>query len=231
MNDTEQPGRWRDELRPYLPSRGAAEALCTGSAALVGRGWAWITAEDWRTALTRLGYVGAGGYVTVYMLAHTAVPPYVLPIGTVAWCAAAWMHATPNEPDEDEAEPEAPGQDEDEEPVVQARAVSLEELCALVRTIAQGGAGAHLSALAEHLPDGPHDASAVRALCAAHGVPVSKSVRQPGRSVSTGVRVADLPPAPRASPAAPAVGVVASGQDAATGSTTTTATAREEGAA
>ncbi|MFC5144275.1 hypothetical protein [Streptomyces aureoversilis] len=222
MNDTEQPGRWRDELRPYLPSRGAVEALCTGSAALVGRGWAWITAEDWRTALSCLGYVAAGGYVAVYVLAHTAVTPYVLPTGTVAWCAAAWMHAPPSEPEPDEDEPEEPEQDQDDEPVAQAPVLSSEELCALVRTIARGGAGAHLSALAEHLPGGPHDASAVRALCAAHGVPVSNSVRQPGRAVSTGVRVVDLPPAPRASPAAPGVGVAAAGQDAATDSTTAT---------
>ncbi|MCF3101437.1 hypothetical protein IPZ58_07565 [Streptomyces roseoverticillatus] len=209
----------------------AAQRLTLGSVALAqriaGGVCAWCSRSyrrdltGWRASLgpgvRSLIILGGGVMAARQVRDH----PGLLWLLAPAWCAAAWSAGSeaPVMPQHEEAvegEPEAQDGAPEE--------VTLDELASLVRELAQDGAGAHLSVLAEHLPGGPHDTAAVRALCATHGVPVSKSVRQPGRGVSTGVKVADLPLLSPAPPEGPAVAVVDAGQDATTDPATATAT-------
>ncbi|WP_030262055.1 hypothetical protein [Streptomyces violens] len=193
------PGRARVDLRPYLPNREVVGALFTGSAALIGRGWAWITAEDWKEALARLGYVGAGGYVAAY-LAWTH-PAYGMPVAVVGWCAAAWMHAPSPPPaerpasfdeDDDQEELELDEDQEDASP-------TPELVAALVRKLA--GAehqGAHLDDLIATGALGDWEKADLKAALLAWGVPVEEGLklRFNGRQrVRMGVRVRDLPAA------------------------------------
>ncbi|MEU1673374.1 hypothetical protein ABZ752_15255 [Streptomyces roseifaciens] len=212
------------------PLRHIAHRLRTGSKVLGLRlrdsACTWC-AKSYRHDLTgikaALGPIARGcllagaGWLATYVV---AAAPDTLLIITFAWGIAAWKVA-PAQPGVPGEEPRAaqptPGQE-------RTAAVGLDELCALVRELAQKGAGAHLSALAEHLPGGPWDTAAVRALCAQHGVPVADSVRQPGRGVSTGVRVGDLPPLSPAPSEELAVAVVAAGQGGTTDRATATTT-------
>ncbi|MGK5728947.1 hypothetical protein [Streptomyces sp. URMC 124] len=207
-----------------------AHRLWTGSEVLGLRLWnracSWC-AKSYRHDLTGLkaalgpiargGLIAGAGWLATY---GVAAAPDVLLIIALAWGIGAWNMAPVQRPASGEEAPAALSETEQEGPAL----IGKDELCALVRKLAQGGAGAHLSALAEHLPDGPHDASAVRALCTQHGVPVAKSVRQSGRGVSTGVKVADLPPLSPLPPEGRAVAVVVAGQDGTTGAATTTTT-------
>ncbi|MCB5168015.1 hypothetical protein LG634_24705 [Streptomyces bambusae] len=139
-----------------------------------------------------------------------------------AAAAAAWRAGDPHR-----APADTPTEDPAETP---AAPVDAATLAAAVRTLAAGGQGAHIAALAAHLTKTtgqPVTPAAVRASCKAAGIPVTPSVRQPGRRVSTGVAVTDLPqPLPNPSPD-PAEAVVVAGQDTTTGGTTATATPAE----
>lgn len=96
--------------------------------------------------------------------------------------------------------------------------VPAAELVALAHHLLDGAPGVHLATLAGALGGG-HTTATVRALCAAHGIPVRPSVRDASRRVSPGVHRADLPPLPEPLPDAaksPDVAVVAAGQPATT---------------
>ncbi|MFE5868785.1 hypothetical protein ACFQ6V_09040 [Streptomyces roseifaciens] len=212
------------------PLRHIAHRLRTGSQVLGLRlrdGTCTWCAKSYRHDLTgikaALGPIARGcllagaGWLATYVV---AAAPDTLLIVAFAWGIGAWKVA-PAQPGVPGEEPHAAQPTPDQEGTA---TVGVDELCALVRELAQKGAGAHLSALAEHLPGGPWDTAAVRALCAEHGVPVAGSVRQPGRGVSTGVRVGDLPPLSPPPSEELAVAVVAAGQDGTTDPATATTT-------
>ncbi|KAB7850147.1 hypothetical protein [Streptomyces mobaraensis] len=199
------PGRWRAELRPYLPPREAIDALCTGSVAMVGRGWAWITAEDWRAALRRLGYTGVTGYVVVYTAAHTPAAPYALPAGVLLWCCAAWMHAPAEAP---RAHPvvQQPGDDTDafdgptEEPAVTALdPLEPDAFLDRLRTLIGDRNGVLLRTLVADLHEAgiPADwgVPEARSLCTSLGVPVKGAIKVAGET-SVGVHRSALPAPP-----------------------------------
>ncbi|MBH1938944.1 hypothetical protein I5Q34_32585 [Streptomyces sp. AV19] len=175
-------------------------------------GWRAALGPAFRTVLLLAGLAEAGRLVIAHPAALWALTP--------VWSAAAWRTGQAATP----APAESPDNTVEDPPPVTEPALTKEEFSALVRKLAQGGAGAHLSALAEHLTDNPKETAAVRSLCAAHGVPVSPSVRQPGRGVSTGVKVKDLPPLSPDGPEAGRVVVVAAGQEPTTAPATATTT-------
>ncbi|MFD9368792.1 hypothetical protein ACFWA6_13960 [Streptomyces sp. NPDC060020] len=164
---------------------------------------------------------GAAAYISPYLFAELQPYPYVAPAGLVGWFGAAWWAGRP------QAASERPEPSPAEQPAEAPAPATVEVLADAVRALAAGGHGAHYEALAEHLTrttGRAWDTAAVRVACRAVGIPHCGSVRQPGRSVSTGVRLADLPdPAPGPSPA-PAVAVVVAGQDTPTEATTAPAT-------
>ncbi|MFI2078550.1 hypothetical protein [Streptomyces triculaminicus] len=205
--------QWRAELRPYLPPREAVEALCTGSALLVGRGWAWITAEDWRTALRRLGYTGGAGYVLVYAAAHTPAAPYAVSAGVLVWCGAAWMHAPLDSPhgyptEQPPVEEEPALYDLVEEPA-EAAPDPLDPVAFLerLRTLIGDRNGVLLRTVVADLHDAgvPADwgVPEARSLCTSLGVPVKNSIKVAG-DTSVGVHrtalLAVVNPLPPVSP-------------------------------
>ncbi|MFI8995694.1 hypothetical protein [Streptomyces sp. NPDC053542] len=191
------PDRARIDLRPYLPNREAFEALFTGSTALIGRGWAWITAEDWKEALTRLGYVAGGGYVAAYLVCTH--PAYGMPVAVIGWCAAAWMHAPSPPP----AERPAPFDEDDDQEELELDEGLEEDVCptpelvaALVRKLAgTEHQGAHLAQLLDTGLLGDWDQDDLKTALASWGIPTDKFKLYLGgrQRVRVGVRVRDLP--------------------------------------
>ncbi|MEU6115876.1 hypothetical protein ABZ840_15295 [Streptomyces sp. NPDC047117] len=200
------PDRARIELRPYLPNREAFEALFTGSTALLGRGWAWITAEDWKEALTRLGYVAGGGYVAAY-LAWTH-PAYGMPVAVVGWCAAAWMHAPSPPPAERPAFFEEDDDQEElelDEGLEEEASPTPELVAALVRKLAgTEHQGAHLAQLLDNGLLGDWDQDDLKTALASWDIPTDKFKLYLGgrQRVRIGVRVRDLPAGLGEAPAA-----------------------------
>jgi hypothetical protein len=197
-------------VKRHLP--GLADPLYGGSVVLGQRIRRWVTRPngDRRAPLKRLAGLGGVGYVAM----ASDYTTYAVAGGTAAWVVAAFMHAGSELP---------PAEGASEHPEPPPEQGPVPDLAGAIRTLAQGGHGAHYEALAEHLAEDTGqawDTAAVRAACRAAGIPHCGSVRQPGRGVSTGVRLADLPaPSPSPSPA-PATAVVVAGQD----TTTTPAT-------
>lgn len=219
---------------------GLADPLCDGSAVLGHRFGAWITApkyrslpddapedaepvRDQRAPVKRIA--GLGG--VAYVLAVSDYTTYAVAAGTIGWIVAALALSQKGDPADPEMMPEDPAEAPSGRPAPAPTTPANDLTPTAVRHLAGDGAGAHLAALAEHLTEQtgqPWDAAAVRAACQAAGIPVTSSVRQPGRGVSTGVRLADLPdPSPSPSPA-PVVAVVVTGQDTPTGPATEAAT-------
>ncbi|MEV4440338.1 hypothetical protein AB0K09_15205 [Streptomyces sp. NPDC049577] len=206
-----------------VPARRVVDGSVVLASQLAGGACAWCR-KGYRHDLTGIaaalgpavrgaGLLGAAW--GVWSLVRTA--PWLLWIAVPAWSAAAWR-ITPAVPS---SSPSLGGDDEAAaaEP---APALSLDAFSTLVRDLAGGGAGAHLSTLAERITRDPKATSTVRALCQQLGVPVSSSVRQPGRGVSTGVRVKDLPAPSPAPPEDADVAVVPAGQPTATAPATAT---------
>lgn len=188
-----------------------ATRIAIGTAVLTRR----TLGGTWQTVAVR---GGAAALVGPYLFTALQPYPYVVPAGLAGWLGSAWWAGRPQRPASERPEPTA------EQPPAGAPATaSFEVLADAVQALAAGGHGAHYEAIAEHLTQTTGqtwDAAAVRAACRAAGIPHCGSVRQPGRGVSTGVRLADLPaPSPSPSPA-PATAVVVAGQD----TTTTPAT-------
>lgn len=194
-----------------------AARIAIGTAVLTRR----ALGGSWQSVALR---GGAAAYVGPYVFTALQPYPYIVPAGLAGWLGAAWWagRVAPA--------PTALAPNASERPEPSPEQGPAPDLAAAVRTLAQGGHGAHYEALAEHLTQTTGqawDTAAVRAACRAAGIPHCGSVRQPGRSVSTGVRLADLPdPSPSPSPA-PAVAVVVAGQEATTGPATGPATPAE----
>lgn len=208
----------------------AGSALAYGHRAERLRAWVARARRDdlngWQAALgswLRLVALAVVGYAT---WRACRAWPWLMWALAGWWVAVAWRAGASQSTDKEVADEEAP-------PSGTAAAVPTAPgslLPEAVRALARGGAGAHLAALAEHLSEEtkqPWDTAAVRAACAAARIPVSDSVRQPGRGVSTGVRVDALPePLPSPSPAH-AVAVVVAGQNAPTPAATAPTTTAE----
>lgn len=200
-------------LRAYLPNRQFARALCSGSAVLIGRGWAWITAEGAKEAGARLLYTGIGAYAGVNV-AHT-MPQIAMPAAMIGWCGAALMLAPSPPPPGRTARPAvnltkaAPAAadaaaDEDQD---QEDEVTLDEVVQAARAIAKanGHQGAHLDDIAAELTWTKQE---LRDFLAGWGVPVSEfKLRFDGRQrVRLGVRVGDLPAGPGEAPSTASAG-------------------------
>ncbi|MEU7154720.1 hypothetical protein AB0B15_42980 [Streptomyces sp. NPDC045456] len=189
-------------LRAFLPDRRFARSLCAGTAVLVGRGWAWITADGAKEAGARLGYTAIGAYVAVYSAG--TMPQVVMPVGLVGWCAAALMLA-PSPPPPGPAPAvsltKVPADDdladdfdqEDDEDLV----LDLDTVARLVRTVAadHGHQGAHLATLVATGELGDWDQQDLRDALTEWGVPVEEfKLRFSGRQrVRIGVRLRALP--------------------------------------
>jgi hypothetical protein len=210
------------EVRAVLPDRRGlrvlADDLAVGTGVLVRRGWAWVTAEDWRTALTRLGYAAGGVYVGAYALHTPAAAPIVPWVGpglVTAWCVAAWVVAPgwPRRLRLDQADTGADTADTGADTADtgadtagtagEAAGESVpspgpETLLALVRMAAEGRAGAHLADILaagyrEHLLPAEWDDAALRGALEDAGVPIEQVNRKlPGGRQRTrlGVKVA-----------------------------------------
>jgi hypothetical protein len=155
--------------------------LLRGCIALVSQYGRWLVADGPGTALARIGGCTAAAALGVWTTVTTVplLPVAALVVFTIAAAVAAGPGEQPD-PDDDGAE------DEEEE-------LTAAEFIELAREACEGGKGVHLSVLAEQLDWDPAD---VREMAAAAGVPVTPSVRMKGAGVSTGIRLADLPPTP-----------------------------------
>ncbi|MEU5547636.1 hypothetical protein AB0G85_35650 [Streptomyces sioyaensis] len=193
-------------LRAYLPTRQMARALCSGSAVLIGKGWAWITAEGAKEAGSRLLYSGIGLYAGAY-LAHTT-PQVVMPVVVVGWIGGALMFA-PSPPPPGKGRPpvdltkQAAIEDEDQvldEP-------DLDAVVGLVRRLAgTQHQGAHLDDLLATGELGDWDKDALKAALAEWEIPVAekgfKLILGGRQRVRQGVRLRDLPAGVGEAPAA-----------------------------
>lgn len=187
------------EMRPYLALWRPAVRIALGSWAGARRAWRWCAAGEGSNCLWRaLGAVCIAG--SAYRVADMQ-PMLVLP-ATVVWLVAAWRRGPADPPvpavegDEELPEPEPAG----------PPPIDREQLLAALHHVADPHA--QTVPLADHLAT---TTAAVRGALTREGIPLTGGVRMRGRSVSPGVRAADIPPLPAPSPAAP-VAVVDAGQ-------------------
>ena len=132
--------------------------------------------------------------------------PSTTAVPAVAWLWAAWKADGPATEDTVPADPAEPIPARPDTPDDE---LTAGQFLAVLHRLVGTGSGVHLAQVAEHLTGDSSATGRVRALCAAAGVPVARGVRVPGRAVSTGVRRADLPPAPTVLSGPPSVGSVA----------------------
>lgn len=160
----------------------------------------------------------------IYILWRTMrAIPALMWLLTAAIAYAAWRAGGPRKPAPAAAAQEAP-EPVEETPVVTVSAAELVDL--LCRCIGPRS-GVHLAVLPRllgQLTGHPWTTASVRAACEAHGVPIDRGVRMPGRNPSTGVRLAALPNPSQTPPVAGVGGVVVAGQESATPPATATAT-------
>lgn len=201
---------WWSDLRPYLPTpanlAGPLSGVGAGSAALIGRGWAWLWAEGWQDAAMRAGGVVLAGYAGVNTFSMAGpYTGYIVLAAASGWCVAAKLHAPkitkPKQigkaaPAELAADTEGQGDDEP---------IEADEVAALIRAVAarQQHQGAHLEdLLTEALFTGWEKAELKAALTDDWALPVEsfklifatgEGKRQRNRE---GVRLRHLPPAP-----------------------------------
>jgi hypothetical protein len=207
-------------LRPYLPGREIVVSLCSGSAALSRRIWAWITANGWRSARDRVLGLGAGVYVAAY-LAQSPTPyaPFVAPVGVGAWCIAALAlspgrvgGSAADDEDQDHDEDELADDDEDQEEdelTPSPPPLHVAHVARLVREIAAAGGhqGAHLDDVLAMLPG--HTKPELIAVLDGAGIEVADQlkIRLPGgrQRNRQGVRLSALPPGLGETPPPPPV--------------------------
>lgn len=156
------------QLRPYLPTRYIAEALCTGSLALSR--WAWGKVDSWQKGLGVLGGLYLAGYE------ETHGQRWILPMVCGAWIAGALALSPTRLPAQDEELEEFDDEqllddedqaDVDDEPVIapvaQARPhmppLEAVLVAQMVREIAadNGWVGVHLDDLLSCLPGRSRD--------------------------------------------------------------------------
>lgn len=197
-------------LRAYLPTRQVARALCSGSAVLVGKGWAWITAEGVKEAGSRLLYSGIGLYAGAY-LAHSN-PQIVMPVAVVGWIGGALMLA-PSPPPPGKAKAErrvdlskqaAVEDDLDEDQDLDEPEPDFDVVVELIRRLADGRQGTHLAQLVASGELGDWEQADLKAALAQWDLPVEEfKLRLDGRQrVREGVRVRHLPAGAGEAPAA-----------------------------
>ncbi|MFG2833144.1 hypothetical protein ACGFWI_37860 [Streptomyces sp. NPDC048434] len=82
-------------LKPYTSTGDLVGAVGAGSLVLLGKGWTWVTAEDWRTALTRLGGTLGGTFVAIRAASEVDVVwgPWLVPAAAAGWCVVAVIHS------------------------------------------------------------------------------------------------------------------------------------------
>ncbi|MFI8278540.1 hypothetical protein ACIGBH_27440 [Streptomyces sp. NPDC085929] len=194
-----------------------ADQIAIGTAVLTRR----ILGGTWQSVAVR---GGAGALASPYALAELRPYPLAVPVGVAAWLGAAWW-AGKAAPAPAAATPSPAGS-----PEPAAEQTFAPDLADAIRALSDGGHGTHLAVLAQHLAETTGrtwNTLDVRAACTTAGIPVTGSVRQRGRGVSTGVRLADLPDPSPAAPPTPVVAVVVAGQDPTTAPTTGPPTAAE----
>lgn len=189
-----------------VPNKRFARDLCSGSAILVGKGWAWLTAAGAREFGARIGYTAVGGYAAAYAVGTV---PYAMPVAVLGWCGAALMYAQPKDKAKEGPTPPAPAErpavdltktspaddvlaDEDQEDD-ELPAPDLDTVARAVRRLAgTQHQGAHLDDVARDLD---WDKGALRAALDQWGVRANEfKLRLEGRQrVRVGVRVRDLP--------------------------------------
>jgi hypothetical protein len=209
------------QLRPYLPTRYLAAALCSGSAALTRRGWEWVIASGGRTARSRLAGLSLGVYVAGYEALHGQT--WILPVVCGAWVCGAWAHspATPATPagtvdeGQDDELPDEGGEDDGQEetaPPGGAPPVDVDLVICLAYELAAADDSANsramqLDHLLTHLP--AVSKPALVAALADAGVPVRDvKYRLAGgrQQVRQGVRLEHLPTGAGEAPPPPAAG-------------------------
>ncbi|MEU3447234.1 hypothetical protein AB0H29_08385 [Streptomyces thermolilacinus] len=207
----------------------AAQRLTQGTAQLAQRlgerATAWVRAgrrddlDGWRAALGCIVRAAllAGGLWLLWraVRAFPALMFLLVPVGL----AAAWRVGRSPHPTTAATTGAAPAADEQQPDV---------DLPGAVRAAAGPHSGAHLKVLAAHLTKTTGrewDIAAVRAACRAAGIPIDQVRMGTGpKSVTSGVRLKDLPDPPPTPSPAPAVAVVVAGQPTPTGATTATTT-------
>jgi hypothetical protein len=208
------------QLRPYLPTRYLATALCSGSIVLSRRVWEWVTSSGARAARGRLAGIALGVYVAGYEELHGQT--WILPVVCGAWIVGALVHS-PTAPaakvdeDEDQEDGEQLLDDEEAGESASAAAPAPPVPVALVARLAHELAAApnaansravQLDHLIAHLP-GASKAALVASLTGV-GVPIREvKYRLAGgrQQVRQGVRLKDLPTTPEEAPPAPAPGL------------------------
>lgn len=184
----------------------------------------WVRAgEKWWETPVRAAMLALPAWIVIRTV--RAHPKLMWPIVFI-WCWEAIRAA------QKAGKPIAPAAAAMPEPAVDDQPeVSPERFLELVRTAIGPHKAVHLVTLVERLieehPGRPWDSPAVRDLAAAAGVPVTPTVRAPGRKPTVGIYARDLPALFDLSPVAeqgPDVAVVVAGQPATTPPTTGPAT-------
>ncbi|MFF3547626.1 hypothetical protein ACFYXD_38065 [Streptomyces platensis] len=82
-------------LKPYTSTGDLVGAVGAGSLVLLGKGWQWVTSEDWRTALVRLGGTLGGAVVAIRAASEVDVVwgPWLVPAAAAGWCVVAVIHS------------------------------------------------------------------------------------------------------------------------------------------
>lgn len=150
------------------PLQTHADRLARGSAALASRYGRWLLPGQARPACARLLGSAGGAWIGAHVL--LGAPWTAWPL-TGWWCVAAWRTGR----------------------AIQRRAAAEAAFVQLLANLIGTSTGILLADVAAALQgaDPRIDTAAVRAQCAAAGIPVRDAVRAGGR-VSTGVHAADL---------------------------------------
>jgi hypothetical protein len=232
---TPAPAGLMAQLRPYLPTRYLATALCSGSLALSRQVWEWV--NSWQR--------GAGLLVGLYVAGYeeTHGQTWILPVACGAWVAGALVlsptvpaaHAEEADEDQDEELEEGDGEqllaDEDQGEGITVPAslppLDVHIVARLVREIAaeHGWQGAHLDDLLARLPGRSKTELCATLTQAGIAVAEQLKLRLPGgvQRNRQGVRLDSLPAGlgearPHPVPGLRAVPALAAAGDAAEGS-------------
>lgn len=203
---------WWSDLLPYLPTpsnlAGPLSGVGAGSAALIGRGWAWLWAEGWQDAAMRAGGVVLAGYAgaNTFSALSGRYTGYIALAAVVGWCVAAKRHApkTTSLRHPVETDPQAAAEDLEEPPATPSpddvRTATLE----WIRRLVGDTQGVHLRDLLAHAQ--AHgmfqdlEVADLKGHLERWDIPVRKRVRVRGRGVTVGIHRDDLQPPPPASP-------------------------------
>jgi hypothetical protein len=213
------------QLRPYVPTRYLAEALCSGSLVLSRRGWEWVTGSGGRVARGRSAGLALGVYVAGYEELHGQ--SWILPVLCGAWVVGALVHspaalaaagsAGTDEDGELEEFDDEQLLDGDEDQAGEIPAppplppLDVHTVARLVREIADEGGwqGAHLDDLLTRLPGRSKNELCATLTQAGIAVTEQLKLRLPGgvQRNRQGVRLDSLPAGLGEGSSAPAAGL------------------------